>query len=88
MDKIDFPPNTNICYQSYTFLFKEDYLNRCSTEKKCPCPTWINCPYYVDITQQEIRLKLKNPERKSEIGGWYETHFKFIGEFHDLYSTG
>jgi len=88
MDKIDFPSNTNICYQSYPPLSKEDYLNRCSAEKKCPCPTWINCPYYIDITQKEIRLKLKSPERKSEIEEWYETCFRFIGEFHDLYCSG
>jgi len=88
MDKINSLPTTNSYEQSYPLLSKENYLNRCSTEKKCPCPSWCNCPYYVDITQQEIRLKLKSPERKSEIEEWYETCFRFIGEFHNLYCSG
>lgn len=86
MDKIE-SSNPSI-YNLIPPLSKEDHLNRCSIVKKCPCQSWCNCPYYIDITQQEIRLKLKSPERKNKIVEWYETYFRFIGELHDLYSTG
>ena len=74
--------------QSYLSLFKKNNTNKCSPKKKCPCRTWINCEYYIDIIQQDIRLKLKNPKRINEIDKWYSTYFKFDGDFHDLYCSG
>ncbi len=74
--------------RSYPYLYKESNTNKCSPTKKCPCRTWWNCTQRIDIIQQEIRLKLKSTDRKSDIEEWYETYFRFIGELHNLYSSG
>ncbi len=87
MDKIN-SESTIHTEQSYPYLYKGSDINKCSPTKKCPCRTWCNCTQYIDIIQQEIRLKLKITDRKSETEEWYETYFRFIGEFHDLYSSG
>ncbi len=74
--------------QSYFHSCKESLTDKCSPTKKCPCYLWVNCSKYINIQQQQLRLKLKNPKRISEIAEWYLTHFRFEGNFHDLYCSG
>ncbi len=72
--------------QSYQSLCKNPEFHGCGKEK-CPCKgQWINCSYYINITEQQLRLKLKSSER--EIIEYYEIYFRFVGEFHDLYCNG
>ncbi len=71
---------------TYTFV-REKYKCKIKT-KKCPCRLWINCPQYIDITTQNIRLKIKNGNINDEIAKWYITYFRVNGDFHDLYSSG
>ncbi len=88
MDKTTSESTTNInTKQSYPYLYKGSDTDKCSPTKKCPCRMWCNCPQYIDIIQQKIRLKLKSIE-KSEIEEWYKTYFRLVDEFHNLYSTG
>lgn len=42
--------------------------------KRCPCPLWLNCRYYTDITEQYKRLKKK--QLLPEIIQWYEDYFR------------
>ncbi len=73
--------------QSYASLCKNPDKHGCGKEK-CPCEgQWVNCPYYIDITEQQLRIKFKDPEKENEINEWYETYFRFKGQFHDLYCS-
>ncbi|MFH1528699.1 MAG: hypothetical protein ABIG69_18990 [Bacteroidota bacterium] len=69
MNKIDLLSidNINEFDQSYLSLCKNPSTHGCG-KIKCPCPgKWINCSYYIDITKQQIRLKLKDPKRENDI---------------------
>ena len=71
---------------NYNFV-RERY--KCKIKnKKCPCRLWTNCPLYIDITTQNIRLKIKNNNLNNEITNWYLTQFRLDFNFHDLYCSG
>ena len=76
--------------QSHLSLSKECNTNKCSPTKKCPCRTWVNCLQYVDIYEQQKRLKIKENKNKilNNIEKWYEIYYKSNIGIHDLYSTG
>ncbi len=80
--------STNDKEQSYFSLFKEVNTHKCSPKKKCPCPLWINCSYYINRKNQQSRLNLKSLKNNNEISEWYLTYFRFEGELHNLYCSG
>lgn len=45
--------------------------------KKCPCRTWVQCHNYIDITEQQMRLRYKDNKIFEEINEWYENFFKY-----------
>lgn len=53
---------------------------------KCPCRRWLNCDYYVDEHEKQIRIQMK--EKVSEIHVWYEEIFRCDITMHDLYVNG
>jgi hypothetical protein len=56
--------------------------------KKCPCRGWINCPAYVDVTEQQQRLKRKSDGSWKGINIWYETNFRIKYEYGDSIANG
>jgi hypothetical protein len=56
--------------------------------KRCPCRGWINCPAYVDITEQQKRLKNKSDENYNDIHKWYETNFRIQYEHGEILGNG
>jgi hypothetical protein len=56
--------------------------------KRCPCRGWVNCPAYVDITEQIIRLKNKSDKDYGSIHEWYDTNFRNKYEYCDIFGNG
>jgi hypothetical protein len=56
--------------------------------KKCPCRGWINCSYYVDIEEQQKRLKYKDNKIWEEIHSWYDSIFRSKYEYGDIFGNG
>ena len=56
--------------------------------KRCPCRSWINCPAYVDITEQQQRLKRKSDGTWNGINKWYEANFRLKYETVDSMGNG
>jgi hypothetical protein len=56
--------------------------------KKCPCRIWIQCPYYVDITEQQKRLKSKSDKTSEIIHNWYDKYFRIKYEYPDGFGNG
>ena len=60
--------------------YKENNTSKCSPGKKCPCRLWVNCSQYVDITEQQNRLKrkLEMNNHDEDIKLWYTENFRII----------
>lgn len=56
--------------------------------KRCPCRGWVNCPAYVDTTEQYRRLKNKSDKCYSEICEWYDTNFRIQYGYGDIFGNG
>jgi hypothetical protein len=56
--------------------------------KKCPCRTWAQCRQYVDITEQQKRLKYKDNKILEEIHDWYDNIFRIKYEHGELLGNG
>jgi hypothetical protein len=56
--------------------------------KKCPCRTWAQCRQYVDITEQQNRLKYKDNKLWEEIHTWYDSVFRNNYEYSDIFGNG
>lgn len=67
------------------------YYNRCTTgcnKKRCPCRGWINCPAYVDVTEQTRRLKNKSDKCYNDIREWYDANFRIQYGYGDIFGNG
>lgn len=76
---------------SSTIPFKsETYYNTAISGcgKRCPCRGWVNCPAYVDITEQIARLKNKSYKNYSNIHEWYDTNFRIQYGYGDIFGNG
>ena len=82
-------PKSNID-QSYLLLSKKSKVSSCGEHKKCPCRMWVNCKLYVDIEEQQKRLKRKKYKNKTanDIKEWHHTRFRLDFSIHDLYCSG
>ena len=71
-------------------LKPETYYNTAISgcHKKCPCRGWINCPAYVDVTEQQKRLKYKDNKIWEEIHSWYDSVFRNKYEYSDIFGNG
>lgn len=71
-------------------LKPETYYNKAinGCGKRCPCRGWVNCPAYVDITEQITRLKNKSDKDYSSIHEWYDTNFRNKYEYGDILGNG
>ena len=56
--------------------------------RRCPCREWVNCPAYVDITEQRRRLKNKSDESFKIIHKWYDVNFRIRYEYPDSFGNG
>lgn len=56
--------------------------------KKCPCRTWTQCHHYIDITEQDRRLRNKDNKIFEEIHEWYDNHFRLQYEYSDIFGNG
>lgn len=56
--------------------------------KRCPCRQWVNCAYYVDVTDQQRRLKNKSTDTIKSIHKWYEVNFRIKYEHADSVGNG
>jgi hypothetical protein len=68
----------------------EIYYNKATRDcwKKCPCRVWTQCRHYVDVTDQQSRLKYKNNRVFEEINKWYEENFRVKYEYSDIFGNG
>lgn len=56
--------------------------------RKCPCRLWIQCNYYVDITERQAKLKNKSDKGYSDICEWYDTNFRIQYGYGDILGNG
>lgn len=56
--------------------------------RRCPCREWVNCPAYVDTTEQRRRLKNKSEEAFKIIHKWYDVNFRIRYEHGDSIGNG
>ena len=61
---------------------------RSGCNETCPCRRRINCPAYIDITEQQVRLKFKSPERMDSIRTWFDDYFRVDFEQSDNLGNG
>lgn len=40
--------------------------------RKCACPIWVNCSYYMDLKRQAERLS----QKEYNFSDWYSTRFR------------
>lgn len=60
-------------------------FNGCE-HRKCPCRWWVNCAQYVDMAEQQRRLKIKS--FKKDISDWYDSFFRIKYEYGDSFGNG
>ncbi len=58
-------------------------INGCK-ERKCPCKMWIQCHNYININNQQQRLKNK----KYNFEEWYDTNFRVEIKMSDTITNG
>jgi hypothetical protein len=56
--------------------------------KKCPCRIWTQCPYYIDITEQQRRIKSKSDKKSENVHNWYDKYFRIRYEHPDGFGNG
>jgi hypothetical protein len=57
-------------------------------KKRCPCRGWINCCYYVDIEEQQRRLRNKYDNHYKDIHLWYDVNFRIRYEHGESMGNG
>lgn len=63
------------------------FANGCE-QRKCPCRLWTQCGKYVDIEEQQRRLKRKVDEDYKIINLWYDQNFRIVYEHGDSLGNG
>lgn len=53
-------------------------------QRKCPCRLWVNCPSYVDIRMQALRLERK----EYDFSKWYRNNFRTEIQMQDSIVNG
>lgn len=76
-------------WQIQQYINKEGivFANGCG-HRNCPCRLWIQCSRYVDIEEQQKRLKRKADNDYKLVHSWYETNFRIKYEYPDSFGNG